>query len=76
MLACGDHAEMSAGLSRDYGESRVGLGLLSDGRMIELLASPTGTWSLLVTTVGRFSCLVAYGEGWQNTPLANKESVI
>ncbi len=68
---CGDHTEVTSRLGKTFGESRAGLGLLDDGRMVEIFTSRQGTWSLLVTVPGGVTCLVASGEAWQSPPVAS-----
>lgn len=65
---CGDHTEIISRLGKTYAEARAGLGLLDDGRMIEIFTSKRGTWTLLVTVPGGAACLVATGEAWQSPP--------
>ena len=68
---CGDHTEITSRLGKTYGESRAGLGLLDDGRMVEIFTSRRGTWSMLVTAPGGVTCLVASGEAWQIPPVVS-----
>lgn len=70
-LFCGDHTEITSRLGKTYGESRAGLGLLDDGRMVEIFTSRRGTWSMLVTAPGGVTCLVASGEAWQIPPVVS-----
>lgn len=68
---CGDHTSITAQLGKRYLEKRVGIGLLDDGRMVEIFASSSikSTWSLLVTIPGGVTCLVASGEAWTIPPV-------
>ena len=62
---CGPRAEMLAKLSQ-YAESPVAVGLDRAGRLLEVLATPTGsTWTIIVTSANGTSCLVMNGESWQ-----------
>ncbi len=63
---CGDWSQITEHLEREYGEVLVGAGLDSSGsRMLEVYASPTGSFTVLVTIAGGPSCLVATGRGWK-----------
>ena len=68
---CGDHTEITSRLGKTYGESRAGLGLLEDGRMVEIFTSQQGTWTLLITVPSGVTCLVASGEAWQMPPVVS-----
>jgi len=64
--ACGDRAKVLSGLSAEYSESPVALGVTASGGLIELLSAPDGkTWTILYTRPDQVTCLVASGESWQ-----------
>ena len=44
------------------------MGLSADGKLIEVLVSSTGSWSLLVNYPNRVTCVVAVGENWERLP--------
>lgn len=62
---CGDRAQMLAKLDQRYSEKPQALGLSSDGGVIEVLVSPEGGWTILVTYPKRPTCVVAVGQAWQ-----------
>ena len=64
---CGTYADVANGLRDAYEESRVAQGLTSAGVVIEVFASGTGTWTLVLVTPNGVSCLVSHGEGWRQT---------
>ncbi len=64
-IACGDRSKMIGYLDRDYQESRSGLGLASNGAVVELYTAKTGTWSMLITMPGGKTCLIGSGESWE-----------
>ena len=49
-------------------EAPVALGLASNGTVIEVLASAKGNWTIILTTPEGLSCVVAYGEAWEQKP--------
>ena len=56
---------MTSGLTTKYSESRLGIGLDFSGNVLELFASPQGSWSILVTFPDGRTCMVSSGEDWQ-----------
>ena len=53
-------------LERSYGEVPAGSGVIHDGALLEIVMTPDGaTWSMVVTSPGGISCLVATGEAWR-----------
>ncbi|NNG06072.1 MAG: hypothetical protein HKM95_18470 [Inquilinus sp.] len=56
-------------LDRRYSEAKIGHGLTSGGRLIELFATDGGdTWTMLLTSPDGTSCLMGEGRGWSTTP--------
>jgi hypothetical protein len=49
------------------------LRLTSDGGVLEVLISPSGGWTILVTYPKRPTCVVAVGEAWQPLQLTGGE---
>lgn len=69
--ACGKRDDVLAQLSEKFREAPVGVGLASNGGLIELLTADTGTtWTLIVTMPNGPTCLVAAGRDWQQQQLA------
>lgn len=62
---CGDRSKMVGYLDRDYEEARSGLGLASNGAVVELYTAKTGTWTMLITQPGGKTCVIGSGEGWE-----------
>lgn len=66
---CSARAEMVERLQSRFGEIRTGAGLASDNGVVEVFTSAeTGTWTIIVTTPGGRSCMVAAGDNWQTGP--------
>lgn len=63
---CRTHAEIEAKLLSDFGETKVGHGISGDGSLVEVYAGPSGTFTVVKTSPGRVSCIVDFGESWQN----------
>ena len=67
---CGEHAKLVDMLGVTYAEKSVAMGLTSTGAVIEVLTSPTGTWSILLTYPTGLTCMVATGEKWEALPVS------
>src|SRR6056297_2189077 len=49
-----------------YGETRQSIGLGAQGAVVEMFASvQSGTWTIVVTTPGGVSCLIASGQAFE-----------
>lgn len=66
---CGDRADILANLEGAYLEMPRAIALTSDGAVLEIVASPTGSWTMLITYPNRPTCLMAAGEAWESVPL-------
>ena len=62
---CGDRDQILRQLKQDHNEQRNALGLSADGGVLELLVSPEGGWTILVTYPERPTCVVAVGKAWE-----------
>ena len=54
-------------------ESPVSIGLTSDGKVLEILTSDQGTWTIIVTTPSGQSCGIVSGEAWSEVPTPKKQ---
>ncbi len=61
---CGDRDFVTQRLEQKYGESRQGIGLVGDNKMLELWRSTDGTWTVLMTRTDGVTCIVAAGNSW------------
>lgn len=63
---CGPRDAVVQRLVDGYGETRHSVGLGSNNAMFEVFASAdTGSWTILVTSPGGVSCLVASGQSFE-----------
>lgn len=65
---CHERTEFVTELGRKYLEAPVAYGLTSTGQVIEVLASGTGSWTLIVTSPDGTSCALAAGDSWAKLP--------
>jgi hypothetical protein len=70
---CGDRDQILKRLEQRHDETPQALGLSSDGGVLEVLVSPSGGWTILVTYPKRPTCVVAVGEAWQALQLTGGE---
>ena len=61
-------------LATQHDETPQALGLGSDGGVIEVLVSPEGGWTMLVTYPARPTCVVATGKAWEMLQIAGQSS--
>jgi len=72
-VACGPHDLVVTRLGQLFQERQTGYGLAGQAVIVEIYVSTSGTWTMLVTDVAGRSCIVAAGDGWENTvPVASK----
>jgi len=66
---CGAREAVLDRLSAKYDEEPVSIGVTATGSLLEVLASPEGTWTIIVTVPNGPTCLVSSGDGWHNAPV-------
>jgi len=69
---CGDRGQILQRLEQGHQEKPQALGLSADGGVLEILVSPQGGWTILVTYPKRPTCVVAVGEAWQMLQLVGQ----
>lgn len=53
-------------LSERFGEARQSIGMASQGRVVEMYASPeTGTWTLTMTLPTGMTCIIGAGQSFE-----------
>ena len=70
--ACGDREEIVKTLEQRHEELPSASGVSADGAILEVLVSPDGAWTILVTYPKQPSCILAVGEGWQTLELVGR----
>ena len=63
---CGGRAAILERLDKSYDEKAQAIGLSADGGVVEIFASPSGSWTVLITYPNRPTCLVMAGQGFEN----------
>lgn len=65
---CGERTEIVRQLEKNYKEHTVALGIAENGRLIEVLASDAGTWTIIVTRPDGQACVLATGQSFEMLP--------
>jgi hypothetical protein len=63
---CGEHQKIVAKLAEKYREKPEAMGVAADGSLLQVMVSPQGGWTILVTSPRRVTCVVAAGKDWQS----------
>ncbi|MGX5803334.1 hypothetical protein ACWGS9_19055 [Bradyrhizobium sp. Arg314] len=66
-VICGGHDYLVARLAEAFEEKRLGYGVAGQAAIFEVFVSASGTWTILMTDVKDQSCILAAGEGWEDT---------
>lgn len=67
-VPCGDRNAILEHLKDGYSEGIRHMGLDAQGRVLEVVTSSSGTWTMLVSTPGGLTCLIASGIAWEDIP--------
>jgi predicted methyltransferase len=62
---CASREKILSKLGKDFAEHPVSLGLSSNGTVVEVLASESGSWTIILTKPNGASCVVATGQAWE-----------
>ena len=65
-LMCAPRDDVVKQLVAQFSETPVSRGLTGDGMLLEVFASPQGTWTAVLSEPTGVSCLVSGGEGWKS----------
>jgi len=63
-VLCGDRTAVLDNLEDTYSEVPKDRGLGNSGNVIEIIVSPSGSFTLLYTMPNGLACIMAAGEGW------------
>ncbi len=68
-LVCDTRSKIVDSLTKQYKESPLFMGLSSGGSIVEVFASATGSWTMVVTNPNGRSCLMDAGQNWETLPM-------
>lgn len=63
---CAPRAALVEKLKAEFDEEPESVGVTHSGGLFEVLASSSGTWTVLATGPNGVSCLVLSGDGWMS----------
>ncbi len=65
---CGERSEALVRLENGYSEVPAAMGLASNGSVVEVFASESGTFTIIITQPNGISCMMVSGESWEDLP--------
>ncbi len=71
---CGNHKDVAAFLGKRFKETRIGMGLINAGQMMELYMSEEGSWTMLITRPDGVSCFGPVGKNWMHIKAKPKKA--
>lgn len=63
--ACASRKEVVDRLKRGYSETPVAMGLSATGTVVEIFASPAGSFTIVLTNPKGVSCVMVAGDSWE-----------
>ncbi len=63
---CGERDKFLSHLGQNHKETPSAMGVTASGRVIEVLTSSDGTWTIIMTHPNGMTCMVAAGQAWEN----------
>ncbi len=64
-LQCAHRSDLVTRLDQGFDQKLTGVGITSNGLLLEVFASKEGSWTALVTRPDGHSCIVSHGTDWQ-----------
>lgn len=64
---CVPREDLVAQLSAQFNENQKAVGLIGEQAVMEVFASDQGSWTIVSTDINGTSCIIAAGEGWDDT---------
>ena len=61
---CAERANILTYLATKFEETPIAMGLTSDGKVIEVLTSDEGSWTIIITMPTGITCALSFGESW------------
>lgn len=69
---CGPRSMIVGWLASEFGETLIGAGLNGSGGITEMWASPSGSWTIVVSDAEGGACIATSGQGWENAAPAGQ----
>jgi len=68
-MFCGERTEIVRYLEKNHAETLNAAGIVANGQLLEVFASPRGTWTIVVTNPNGTTCVIAAGDAWEQVPV-------
>ncbi len=68
--ACTSRDEVLRVLAENFQEATIGRGLQANGTLLEVYASKSGTWTIVLSWPTGLSCIVSTGDAWMNVAVS------
>jgi len=65
-VQCNTHARMTSVLANKYNESPRTSGTVGTQRIMQTFVSATGSWTVVITRIDGWACIVASGKDWED----------
>ncbi len=65
---CGPHTRIVKVLTGKYGEAPKAIGTVDQQQFMEIYVSDAGSWTILLTAANGTSCIIAFGNDWEDVP--------
>ncbi len=62
---CVKRSDFLKHLATNYDEAPVAMGVTASGRVLEVVVSERGTWTIIVTMPNGVACGIASGDNWE-----------
>ena len=63
---CGERSRFLTHLAENFNEAPSAMGVTASGRVLEVLTSKSGTWTILITHPNGITCMATAGQAWEN----------
>lgn len=63
---CVKRSDLLNHLATNFDESPVAMGLTTSGKVLEVVVSAGGSWTIIITTPSGISCGIVSGESWKD----------
>ncbi len=70
---CVKRSDLLNHLATNFDESPVAMGLTTSGKVLEVVVSAGGSWTIIITTPSGISCGIVSGESWKDMPPEGEE---
>jgi hypothetical protein len=69
---CGERDRFLAHLGKTHNEAPTAMGVTASGRVLEVLTSANGTWTIIITHPNGITCMITAGQAWESVERAEE----